>query len=410
MGANFSPKTTGSDLEWWRLLVSTFLHWDLSHITFNLGAFLLLALQIEHLLGTTALLCLFVTSSAFAGTATLMFYPNQVSMGASGGIYGIFGALLVLFILTRGQRVKFAKSITFFMVIWLFYSLISNTSSSQVDHASHFGGILSGFVLGIFFAPLYKHQKQRIRTRLIYHLLPLCFTLVTISMAWSLLPMPHPIFELIEQYSVKAQILRKHTQRFHTLEPLQQRVLWDTEIRPLLQTLEAKLIDSTKKEALVTRNEIKSVTQATQWTLKRLLNVWWAKFGLEFEAIPKSIKIQHKEALPFEVIQDLYESMLHQHRSAQLIEPTWDERMKAVEYYQSWQHLKEARRYLSQICAELVNEASSAKVRAQGSLWAQAEVRHKRLKLIANTLKQRSSLNSKDIVTLTQIKMAKSSS
>ena len=403
-GANFSPKTNGTEFEWWRLLVSPYLHWDLSHITFNLGAFLLLALQIEHLLGTTALLCLFLTSSAFAGTATLMFYPNQVSMGASGGIYGIFGALLVLFILTKGQRVRFAKSITFFMIVWLFYTLASNTGSSQVDHASHFGGILSGFILGIFFAPLYKHQKQKLRIRLIYNLLPLCFTTITISIAWSLLPMPHPIFDLIEQYSVKAQTLHRHAQRFHTLEPLQQRALWDTEIRPLLQTLESKLIDSTEKEALVTRNEIKSVTQATQWTLKRLLNAWWTKFGAEFEAVPKSIRIKQKEAPPFEVIHDLYETMLHQHRSAQLIEPTWDERMKALEYYRSWQHLDEARQYLSQICAQLVNEASSAEVRAQGSLWAQAEVRLDRLKLIVETLMQRDSLSSRDIVTLTQIK------
>ncbi len=401
-GANFAPKIKGVDFEWWRLLSAPYLHWDLSHITFNVGAFLLLASQFEHLLGSLALIGIFTTSSTLAGMATLYNYPNQVSMGASGGIYGIFGALLMLFLATQGQKVKFAKSITLVMLIWLIHSLESNFNSVQADNASHFGGLVSGFLLCYFLLPIPEEIKTKSQIKKLF--MPVIFTGFLVLMIWRALPAPHPIFEVIEQYHTKAQVLHKYSQRFSSLSPLQQRALWEAEVRPILQTLTTKLLDSTETEDLVTRNEIKTVTHATQWGLKRLLHAWWMQFAAEFEAVPKSIQLTQKETLPSAVVYDLYETMLAKHSIAQIIEPSWDERIKSLEYYQAWQYLKEARKYLTQVCAELVAEASSVEVRALGSLWAQAEVRNKRLKLVEETLKQREFLNSTDIITLTQIK------
>ena len=403
-GANFAPKTNGQFQEWWRLLTAPFLHWDSAHLTFNLGAFLLLSLHIEHLVGTIAILGLFFTSATLAGIATLIAYPAQVSMGASGGIYGFFGAIITLFILTRGKRITDTKLTTSAMILWLIYSLTTNINSPWVDNASHFGGMLSGFVLGIFYAPLYRHQRLSLLTKLSYNILPILFTIVTITLSWSFLPTPHPIFELLEQYSRESDHLRLHVDKFANLTPLNQRAMWETEIKPSLMNLEHKFKESAQISSVIERNEIKDVTQATQWALKRLLNGWWIYFGEKFEPPPSDLNIEHDIGLPFNVAHGLYESLFSKQAISQLIDPTWDERITALETYHKWSYLEGSRLLVSDICAHLVGEASSPQVRERGSLWGQPEVRESRFKLVEHILDNMAYLTSKDYVTLHQIK------
>ena len=402
-GANFAPKTNGSTLEWWRLLTAPLLHWDLQHLLFNLGPLLFLAVHIEHLLGSLALGSLFISSATLAGAFTLIYYPSQVSMGSSGGVYGLFGVIITLLLLTKGKRIAQTRSATSVMIIWLIYSLAENLSSPWVDNASHLGGAFSGLVLGVFCAPLYKYQELSLKQRALYTLSPLLFSFITISVSWSFLPTPHPVFSMLEKYSREVRSLDQSSITFDRLLPLDQRVVWETKLKPSLALLDQELQNSAQGQPRLERSELKTTTEATQWVLRRLLKGWWHHYGQRFEDSPNHLKLSDSAHVPFRVARRLYESLFAQQAIINLIEPSWDERITAIKSYLVWSEVSGARKLLSEICAELVEEASSPRVRRRGSLWGQAEVREERFTTIESTLLNSESLRSPDYVTLNRI-------
>ncbi|WP_257457405.1 rhomboid family intramembrane serine protease [Archangium lipolyticum] len=94
MGAGLSPAALGP--EPWRLLSAGYLHLGWRHLLVNLTSLLLCGMYLEGLLGPWRLLLLYTLSILVSNALMMGFYPEVLAMGASGGICGLLGALLVL--------------------------------------------------------------------------------------------------------------------------------------------------------------------------------------------------------------------------------------------------------------------------------------------------------------------------
>ena len=81
-------------LEPWRFVSSIFLHGSPLHLIFNLFALILFGLILEKLIGSNKFLVVFFASGIIANLIAVNFYPS--SLGASGAVYGILGALTIL--------------------------------------------------------------------------------------------------------------------------------------------------------------------------------------------------------------------------------------------------------------------------------------------------------------------------
>ena len=100
-GANFGPRTV--DWEWWRLLSCTFLHIGALHIAFNMYVLWDVGRVVERLVGSTTFLVLYVASGLVGSLASLALNPQVVSAGASGSVFGVFGALIGFAALQRDK-------------------------------------------------------------------------------------------------------------------------------------------------------------------------------------------------------------------------------------------------------------------------------------------------------------------
>lgn len=149
-GANFGPLTVG-DHEWWRLVTSMFIHIGVIHLVVNMVVLLNIGLFIEALAGGRFYFLLYCASGLGGGVASLMFHPHTVSAGASGAIFGLYGALLAFLMRHRDSGAsKGLGSLRNSALIFVGYNLIYGLFRPDIDLSAHFGGLVTGFIVGLF--------------------------------------------------------------------------------------------------------------------------------------------------------------------------------------------------------------------------------------------------------------------
>jgi rhomboid protease GluP len=153
------PTLVIGDSEYWRLLSAMFLHGDgtarggLLHVGLNLYVLWQLGRLYEIMFGTRRfLLIYFVTGIAASLTTLLRFllsHSNGASVGASGAIFGIMGALIVSIRRSpRWKNERWARSIVQQLMFWIVVNIAIGLSVPQIDMAAHAGGFLAGLLLG----------------------------------------------------------------------------------------------------------------------------------------------------------------------------------------------------------------------------------------------------------------------
>lgn len=130
----------------WRLITCAFLHGGLIHIFFNMYALKILGPEIEYVYGKVKYLVIYLLSAIAASIFSYIFGPQSVSIGASGAIFGLFGAMLIFGIKHRKQMGK-AYMMNILQVI--FVNVIIGISSSNIDNAAHFGGLIVGALIAL---------------------------------------------------------------------------------------------------------------------------------------------------------------------------------------------------------------------------------------------------------------------
>jgi len=157
-GANRRFETNNG--EWWRLLTSMFLHGGIMHLFLNISGLVIAASFVEPLLGRKKYFILYILSGLCSGLASIWWYPNTISFGASGAIFGLYGAILGL-LLTNAFPEEGKKGILIMIGIYVGINLLWGLTGG-IDNAAHIGGLLSGALIGIILYKLDSIQKKGI--------------------------------------------------------------------------------------------------------------------------------------------------------------------------------------------------------------------------------------------------------
>ena len=134
--------------EHWRMLSATLLHGGFDHLLGNCLALYILGMAGEHALGAWRVLALYVASGLAGSLASVLTGPGP-SVGASGAICGLMGA--VVMILYRYRRVYHVrdKEIGFVLAGWAVYIIVIGALDPQIDNWAHFGGLVGGMVVAL---------------------------------------------------------------------------------------------------------------------------------------------------------------------------------------------------------------------------------------------------------------------
>ena len=161
-GANFGPYTLSG--EWWRLLTYMFLHGGAMHIFFNMWCLWDLGRLCESLYGRWTFAGIYLITGVSGGLASIAWNPRVLSVGASGAIFGLAGALIASFYLGEFSLPRVAISGTLrSLVIFAVFNLGFGQLFGGIDNACHIGGLVSGLVLGALIARLAPQSDAPLR-------------------------------------------------------------------------------------------------------------------------------------------------------------------------------------------------------------------------------------------------------
>jgi rhomboid protease GluP len=167
-GAKFNPYILQGD--WWRLIFPVFLHIGFTHLFMNSLALYFIGTAVERIFGSFRFILIYFFAGFAGGLASFVFSDN-LSAGASGAIFGCFGALLYfgaiyprLFFRTMGMNVLVVIGI----------NLVFGFSSPGIDNAGHIGGLIGGFLMtGALHFP--KQKKKILQFGFVTILVLSCF-------------------------------------------------------------------------------------------------------------------------------------------------------------------------------------------------------------------------------------------
>ena len=163
-GANYGPRTVGG--QWWRLVTATFEHIGLVHLVLNMMVLWSAGPFVERLLGRAGFGVMYLLAGLGGSVASVMWNPEGVSAGASGAIFGIYGALVGYLVRLRGhvppQLVRdLGKSAFTFIAINVAYG----ASRTGIDMAAHAGGLVAGCVAALALAQPVTARGPRLQGR-----------------------------------------------------------------------------------------------------------------------------------------------------------------------------------------------------------------------------------------------------
>lgn len=163
-GANFGPLTLRG--QWWRLVTYMFVHEGIFHIGFNMWCLWDLGALCESLYGPWTYLALYFISGIAGGLASVGWHPTILSVGASGAIFGLAGALIASFKLGEFSLPRTAISpVLRSVVVFVAFNLFLGFVSTVTDNAAHLGGLLAGAMIGALVAlvaPDHRAKGKRV--------------------------------------------------------------------------------------------------------------------------------------------------------------------------------------------------------------------------------------------------------
>jgi membrane associated rhomboid family serine protease len=135
--------------EYWRFLTAMFLHYSLIHIALNMLSLFFIGSFIEALYGPWRYLLIYFATGIVGGITTYVLDPTSAVAGASGAIFGIFGAMGAFYFLNRQTLSRGAISQWLF---WLVLNLVWGFSGG-IAIWDHIGGLVAGLILGWVLLP-----------------------------------------------------------------------------------------------------------------------------------------------------------------------------------------------------------------------------------------------------------------
>jgi rhomboid protease GluP len=142
--------------QWWRIVAAAFLHGSIPHVALNMLALYQVGNIVERAMGSARYLLLYAFATVGSGLAVLWFNYDVPTLGASGAIFGLFGALVAigLSLPPRGMSIV-TQTLPIIGINLAFGFLVPG-----ISNAGHIGGLLSGFVAGWILFGIPSRQRD----------------------------------------------------------------------------------------------------------------------------------------------------------------------------------------------------------------------------------------------------------
>jgi rhomboid protease GluP len=151
LGALYGPLVVLKG-EWWRLLSAMFLHGGMTHILMNMVSLYIIGRGLEIYFSKTAYISIYLLSGLMGGMASLYMHTESVGIGASGAIFGVFGALAGFLLARRHQIASGGREIMKDFAAILGLNLLLGLSIESIDMSAHIGGLIVGLIGGFVIA------------------------------------------------------------------------------------------------------------------------------------------------------------------------------------------------------------------------------------------------------------------
>jgi rhomboid protease GluP len=153
--------------EYWRLVAMVFVHGGLIHLLVNLSSLLVIGPLVERLFGSVTFGLIYLVAGVGGALASVGSSPLRVSVGASGAICGVLGALFA-FLLVHRRTVPMSvrKPLLVNILATIVFMAILGAIVPNIDQEAHLGGLLTGFVCGVLLArpwPVVRRRATSVR-------------------------------------------------------------------------------------------------------------------------------------------------------------------------------------------------------------------------------------------------------
>ena len=170
MGALARERVAAGD--YWRLLTAPWLHGSVDHLLGNGIALYILGMVCESAFGRAQLLVLYVLSGLAGSLLSVVMSPGP-SVGASGAIFGLQGAAIVLFRMHRDRLLVRDRRVGLVLIIWALYTIVGGFMEPLIDNGAHIGGAVGGALIArylhpVVLSPLPPERSAAIRRWLLF--------------------------------------------------------------------------------------------------------------------------------------------------------------------------------------------------------------------------------------------------
>ncbi|MGN8026386.1 rhomboid family intramembrane serine protease [Microbacterium sp. 22242] len=139
------PSLSGAPFEPWRMLTVLLVHGGLIHLGLNMLALWMIGQQLEPLIGRAKFLVLYLVSGLAGSVAVALLAPGMPTVGASGAIFGLFAALIVI-----GRHL--GANVTGMLVVLAINLVAGFAMGFNIAWQAHVGGIIAGALIGLIYA------------------------------------------------------------------------------------------------------------------------------------------------------------------------------------------------------------------------------------------------------------------
>jgi membrane associated rhomboid family serine protease len=145
----------------WRIFTAMFLHFSLLHIGLNMLSLFFIGTAIEVFFGKWRYLVIYLGAGILGGIFTYFLDPSSsvANAGASGAIFGVFGALGVFYFMNRQNMGAFGRGAITNWLFWLGLNLFFGFSSPNIGIWDHIAGLVAGMLIALLLIPRSRRRE-----------------------------------------------------------------------------------------------------------------------------------------------------------------------------------------------------------------------------------------------------------
>jgi len=144
----------------WRIFTAMFLHLNILHIGLNMLSLFFVGTAIELFYGKWRYLTIYMLSGIIGGVVSYFIEgPDFIAVGASGAIFGVFGALGVFYFVNRRALGRYGSGAITNWVFWLGLNLVFGFSDPNIGIVDHIGGLVAGMVIAALLIPRLERRR-----------------------------------------------------------------------------------------------------------------------------------------------------------------------------------------------------------------------------------------------------------